>query len=234
MQAALRRALGSARYNAYLAEAGGDPSLAADLYTWNIELSGAWHAHLSYVEVTLRNAIDNELRLWHVQGGHSGEWTQRGNALKVLYNVFHSPLKNARRNALKEADQRPHRHPRFGQAPTHDDVVVQLTFGNWTNLLRPTSGPVTDNHVALWAQCLCHAFPHAEDDDSGRSDVGAKLERMRKLRNRVAHHEPLLSVDTRVRLGESLSLLASIDPSVVDLVMARNKLRRLAKEDPRL
>lgn len=59
------------------------------------------------------------------------------------------------------------------------------------------------------------------------------MERLRILRNRVAHHENLLQVNTTTRLDSSLSLLASIDQDYPDLVMVRNSLRRLTREDPR-
>ena len=48
---------------------------------------------------------------------------------------------------------------------------------------------------------------------------GDQLDRVRKLRNRVAHHENLLSVDIRRRLRDMLGVLALIDPNLPDLAM---------------
>ena len=63
-------------------------------------------------------------------------------------------------------------------------VISELSFGFWTALCsRPYS-------QSLWIPYLHRAFP-TRDWDTGL--LFARLEAIRKLRNRVAHHEPILN-----------------------------------------
>jgi len=48
-----------------MAAAAGTPQRAAELYEWSNKLAGAWHSHIAYVEVAVRNAIDRQLRTWN-------------------------------------------------------------------------------------------------------------------------------------------------------------------------
>lgn len=70
-------------------------------------------------------------------------------------------------------------------------------------------------------------------DDAGRIAIGKQLETLRRLRNRVAHHDNLLEVDVRHRMNGMLSVLATIDDEYPSLAASKSTLRRLAREDPR-
>ena len=229
----LQDLIGPARSAPYLTATHGDPKLAAALYAWGVELAGAWHSHISYVEVAVRNAIDVQLKQWNGQHGGGPEWTAPGKAGSLLHKIIGSAIADARVSAKKEAARRPTGHPRYGHHPTHDDVVAQLMFGAWSRLLML---PHHDPHVRqkkLWSQGLCSAFPQGHSTDSGRETAGRQLESLRLLRNRIAHHDNLLRVNTIGHLNSSLSLLSKIDSSYPSLVMSRNSLRRLVQEDPR-
>lgn len=233
-QSELETFLGPARLTTYLSAAGGDAERAADLYLWVTELSGALHAQLSFVELAVRNAIDRRLLEWNDDQGHGAEWTADGCAAPLLYQLLRKPLRDARTWAVKEAALRHPRHPRHGIGVTHDDVVAQLMFGAWVKLVRPISKSESSApQQKLWVDALCGAFPHADQSDAGRQAIGAQLETMRQLRNRVAHHDNLLEVDIRHRQNGVLSLLSKVDPVLPALAAARSPLRRLTREDPR-
>lgn len=230
----LMRFLGQARLSTYLAAAGGDAGRAADLYLWATELSGALHAQLSFVELAVRNAIDRQLVTWNDAQGYGPGWTADGSAAPLLYQILRKPLNDARTWADKEAAVRHPRHPRHGLGVTHDDVVSQLMFGAWVKTIRPISqSESNDRQKQLWTEAMGGAFPHADQSDAGRQAIGAQLETMRQLRNRVAHHDNLLAVDIRHRQNGILSLLSKVDPALPALAAARSPLRRLTREDPR-
>ena len=112
--------------------------------------------------------------------------------------------------------------------------MAQLMFGAWVKLIRPISASESGApQRALWAGVLSQAFPHADQTDAGRLAIGAQLETMRQLRNRVAHHDNLLGVDVRHRQNGVLSLLSKVDPVLPNLAVARSPLRRLIRDDPR-
>lgn len=218
----------------YVAAASGDLVRAGDLYLWATEMAGALHAQLSFVELAVRNAVDPCLSAWNVRQGGPAEWTARGAAQGDLYALLGRALREARNRADKEAALRAHGHPRHGAPVTHDDIVAQLMFGTWVKVLRPLSdAEASTRQESLWHDELNRAFPYADTSDSGRVSVGNQLDSLRYLRNRVAHHDNLLTVNFSRRLSASLSVLAKIDSDYPALAMARSNVRRLIREDPR-
>lgn len=234
---ALLALLGPARYQTYIDAAGGDHKRAGELYAWGTSLAGAWHAHIGYIEVATRNAIDRQLRPWNANQGvsYSESWTAEGGAAPPLYGILGKLLKDARAGANEDAHRRPMGHARKDATPNHDDIVAQLMFGAWTRLVMQPAGPGRGNErqMQLWDEALHQAFPGADPNERGRQYVGRQLQAIRKLRNRIAHHENLLSLPTVKRLNGSLTLLGMINNDFPDLVMGRNRLRQLAAEDPR-
>ncbi|MDR6972975.1 hypothetical protein [Leifsonia shinshuensis] len=140
------------------------------------------HAQLSFVEIAVRNAIDERLAEWNAAS----------------------------------------------------DVVAQLMFGTWVKIVRPLSPTESPSRQQfLWAAAVSHAFPHAPSGDDSRVAIGDQLDRLRRLRNRVAHHDNLLDVALKHRLNGMLSLLASLHPDYPPLAVARSTLRQLIGDDPR-
>jgi len=232
---ALKSMLGSARFKTYFDAAAGDQDRAVELYLWTSELAGAFHAHLSYVEVGVRNAIDRELRVWNLAEMGTEDWTLDRQTGKDVYELLRRPLFTARDWAAREERERPATHSRIGLGVCHDDVVAQLMFGAWVKLLRPMSvSEGSARQKRLWTAAISRAFPNAPADESGRAVIGRHLERLRRVRNRVAHHDNLLGVDTKKRVRESLVLLAAIDSRYPQYAMARSTLRTIANDDPRL
>jgi hypothetical protein len=218
----------------YMAAANGDLARAADVYLWATELAGALHAQISFVELAVRNALDSQIQAWNVAQGGPAEWTAAGAAQADLYSLLKGSLSQARDRAKSDAAMRGPHHPRHAAQITHDDMVAQLTFGTWVKVLRPLSTTESSaRQELLWKDQLHHAFPHAGSDDAARSALGNQLDSIRYLRNRVAHHDNLLTVNVARRLRDMLSVLAKIDQDYATLAMARSTVRRLVREDPR-
>lgn len=232
-QRSLVSLLGSARSGVYLTAAAGDAARAGELYMWSTQVSGALHAQLSYVEIAVRNAIDPVLASWNAaQPGLGRDWTDEHGAAAPLYGLLKDALSVARKNAVKESQRRPHNHGRHNAPVTHDDMIAQLMFGSWVKLVHSTDG--SPRQAQLWSHAIHRAFPNVQGSDAERIRLGRQLETMRRLRNRVAHHDNLLQVNIRARLNESLSLLAKIDQDFPTIAAGRSTLRRLSKSDPRL
>ena len=227
---------GSARFAPYLREAHGDIDRARELYLWAADLAGALFSTIAFVEVGLRNAMDRKLRAWNDQQGmdYGEDWALRKGAAPLLYDlVTHKSLAVAQNFAREQSRLRPKTHPRRLAAVTHDDVVSHFMFGTWVYLIKPRVWDQPQQCQQLWQECLSDAFPYADSSDSGRERLADQLDRVRKLRNRVAHHENLLSVDIRWRLRDMLGILALIDPKLPDLAMQGNRVRSLVRTDPR-
>jgi hypothetical protein len=78
-----------------------------------------------------------------------------------------------------------------GPAATVGKIVAELPFGYWTFLLG-------NRYEDLWRRSLHKAFPYAR---TTRRNVHWRIDTIRLLRNRIAHHEPILSSRNEVYTG---------------------------------
>ena len=95
-------------------------------------------------------------------------------------------------------------------------VVAELSFGFWTAL--------TDKRYArsLWVPHLCKAFLHRR---MNHKTAHARLDGIRKLRNRVAHHEPIMSRNLAQDLEEVIETIGWICPTTAAWVDETNTLK---------
>ncbi len=175
------------RFSTYLAAAGGARHRALDLYEWNAKLSAAFLHDLSHLEVGLRNACDRQLSAATVPG--DTHWTDPATLRTLfpvvmrgrrgtgrLHDVNKTPRDNVERARLSAAAT-PQAPPLPGK------TVAEIMFGFWTYLLA-------DGHEkTIWVPYLHKAFPTGTD----RNRLNASLAALRVFRNRVAHHENILS-----------------------------------------
>lgn len=236
--------LSAPRVAPYLAAAGG-PTEALELYLWNARMSGALHEGLGLAEVMLRNAIDRELQKWNqVQplsrgGNNSREWVKHpAQPLAGILNPKqrrtghrHSTYLTAYSRAEKDKDLRDPTHPRHGIAVTHDDVVAHVTFGTW-NALLPRQGRngelIPNGQRVLWEQSLHQAFPHHPVPGV----IKFWVQRLHRLRNRVAHLEPLIATDVISYHRTVSRLLRAIDPQVGDWYAGTSNVVEVLREKP--
>lgn len=226
--------LSESRLSPYMDKASHVPDRAWDLYLWATQMSGALHAQMSFVELAVRNSLDRALSDWNAAQGGAREWTLENAALEPLYSHLRGDLNDARKRAKKESDDRSIGHPRKGLPVTHDDVVAQLMFGTWVKLIIPMSSTESDaRHQTLWAGGVHRAFSGTSPASTDRLDIGTRLNHLRKLRNRVAHHDSILEVRVAARLNELLGIASRLDPDYPGLIMRGSQVRRVNKEDPR-
>ena len=141
----LEAMLGSARFQKYYEAAAQDVDRAVDLYRWNTRLAGEFHAQLSYFEILLRNAMDSALRDWNFQECGHRDWCVERQTAGLLYEMMSTPLRQARKRALRESKRRGLR-----TGVSHDDILAQLTMGNWSNLLGEALPVHKSNAKVLW------------------------------------------------------------------------------------
>ena len=97
--------------------------------------------------------------------------------------------------------QRPDSFPKKAAyfQPSH----CRTTFGFWCGILKKHYG------ATLWIPHLHKAFPKKR---LGRYDVQRRLNGIRELRNRIAHHECILHLDLGVEYANVLDTLDWICP----------------------
>lgn len=228
-------ALHYSRMQPYLDEAGGNEKLALSLYRWHLELTAATQQMLGVTEVILRNAMDAQLLTWNSQQGGGPSWLLT-DPKAPLRSLSAGKRKEALSRAQKAADARDAAHRRYGQNVEHDDVLAQIMFGMWKELL-PNHAPGAShtatenkNRARLWEEALRHAFPHQADPDGQLTYW--RVAHVHGLRNRVSHMEPLFGVDVRDIIRDATSLINSIDPDVANWATGLNRVSEVLKRRP--
>ncbi|MFE4467603.1 hypothetical protein ACFRFH_02200 [Leifsonia sp. NPDC056824] len=179
--------IGGPRFQTYLS-ATTEPDEAVRLYSWNIEVSASLWGGFHLAEVCLRNAVND--RLVDHFGGRA--WWDSAQLHHADLAVIRSAHRHLSRSRLGEF------------TPGH--IVAELGFGFWIGLLG------NRYHSRLWeAAKLDSAFPHYA---GRRRDLHTALERLRKLRNRVAHHEPIFNRDLAYDHELLLSILGYLSSDV--------------------
>lgn len=175
----LQRALSSERLSSYRRPSDATDAEALGRYFLNICLCEALYPSLQGLEIALRNSID--LAITYRYGGN---WLSPTSYLLDSYRQNDI----AETNVRLEQDGKPH--------PNHADLVSGLGFGFWTGLLSANyeTGKSKQGHskgAALWPNLLKEVFPHLPRHERTRQRVAQYFAEMRRLRNRVFHHEPI-------------------------------------------
>lgn len=131
------------------------------------------------MEVALRNAYD--AAIVHSTSAGLPHWTRE--PARLFPPVWRTAQNGARIDANRTPREQIERAVReAGPSAPPGKVVAELTFGFWRYL------STTAHHHPLWIPYLHRAFVPG----TGRRAVDRPVGRLHKLRNRVAHHEPLL------------------------------------------
>jgi hypothetical protein len=165
-------ALSTERLRAYALPEDDLPEQRLARYYWNVALSEALLPALCQTEVVLRNAMDRALQA-HVSQDHPGTpWFDVPNILQG--------------GSIRRVQQAKQKIRSRGKPTTHGRIVAELTLGFWTALLNKRY-----DAVVAWPKLVRAVVPHAPNRFKNRARLQTHVEPIRKLRNRVAHHEPI-------------------------------------------
>lgn len=167
------------RLKKYLERVKGDRAVALRLYLWNNRVAAAINAPLSQFEICLRNSISLALTDKSVADGHGPNWhTYRRlkHHNQDVSNYFETTREKARGN-------------RNGFDPALPDFIAASTFNLWREFCKPSYAGV------FWAKRILISFPHISIKSDARTalpEIHHRVDLLLKLRNRIAHHEPLI------------------------------------------
>lgn len=185
-------ALSLERFGRYLAWAAGERGRAIALYGLNTRLSESLYTPLQTLEVALRNRIHIVLR-----EAKGADW-YRGHAGVLL--APHQSEQVAK--AIEELDK-------AGKSVTAGGVVASLTFSFWTAMFGK-------EFEMLWQQVL-HRIAHpGAPKGLKRKHFSGPLTPIRLLRNRIAHHEPILSWNLPKHHSNIMELIGWLSPSAAN------------------
>lgn len=149
----------------YLNEAFGNSTLALELYSWNARISGDFWFPLHICEVVARTSIAEAINnTYH-------NWP---------YNLsFTRQLNKSSSENLQQTIQKLEKE----EKPNLEQITTNLTFGFWVHLL-------TKQYQEIWKKQLTEVWPYVGSDN--RQQIYDKLNKIRSLRNKIAHHESIL------------------------------------------
>jgi len=220
------------RFAVYIEATAGDRQLALVLYEWNAAVSAAFQRDLAHLEVALRNAYDTAIIANTPPG--LPHWTTDP------YRLFPVRWRAARDGARIDANRSPREQieravREAGPAAPTGKVIAELMFGFWRYL------STTAHHHPLWIPYLHTAFAPG----TSRPAVDRPVGRLHQMRNRIAHHEPLLRRNTATgvlslttehlvdRCGDLLTVAESISPELSDYIAATSTVREQIDQHPR-
>ncbi|NLB26502.1 MAG: hypothetical protein GX820_07400 [Bacteroidales bacterium] len=146
-----------------------DLSKAIAHYKSNIFISESFYPLLAVLEIGLRNSIDYQL----TKKFNDREWYDNKDFIKIATRFHIDRISQARTNIYSEKKE-----------ITPGRIISELSFGFWTSLFDAKF------EMALWKN-LRLAFTNCPKSIRKRKTMSSKFNRIRKLRNRIFHHEAI-------------------------------------------
>ncbi|MGK2285501.1 Abi family protein [Pedomonas sp. V897] len=203
----LQNAFSYARLGRYLDWANGNPAAAFKLYTLNSQLSEALYIPLQALELALRNRIHEAMSL---QFGE--DW------LLAPGRCLHERQMQKVRRALEELTVNRKAH-------TPEQVLATLSFGFWTALLGK-------DYEDIWRAALYRIARKPDGRRVSRKSLSAPLATIRKLRNRIAHHEPILHYNLPRHHADTRQLIGWLSPEAEQWCAGCDRFPALYQENP--
>lgn len=164
------------RMSRYLLACGGDTKKAMTLYRYNLRVSQEMFTVISCFEVALRNAIDRELKPLLGADWLRDSVKKNGVFDKSNTQETYSTIKKEYLALRKNNDY------------SHAKLLSVLNFGIWKHMYARPQFNATH-------KCLLAVFPNKPKSTMGnqinQSFIYKDLDNINKLRNRIAHHEPI-------------------------------------------
>lgn len=180
------------RLSTYSALVKGDRVKALQLYLLNTELSASLYGPLQALEVVIRNAMHRKLTKLY-----GTDW----------YDHPKCHLEFQQRQKVQEAkdilarDRKPVIPPQ---------IVANLSFGFWVGLIG-------NKYENFWRPHLYSAFPHVSHPIR-RKDIHGLLNKIKRLRNRIAHHEPIIERNIEEEYSLILKAIGWVCPATSEWV----------------
>jgi hypothetical protein len=169
------------RIEPYLIHHQNDIDKAMLHYKGNILISESFYPLLSVLEIGLRNSIDYQL----TKRFNDRRWYENMEFIKIASRFQIDRISDAKSNILSEKKE-----------ITPGRIISELSFGFWTSLFD------VKFEMTLW-KSLRLSFPNCPKQIRQRKTMSSKFNSIRKLRNRIFHHEAIswnLGVLDRFRL----------------------------------
>lgn len=171
------------RMGRYLAACGHNTKKAMTLYRLNLRLSQELFTVISCFEIALRNAVDK-----HCLNNLGNDWLKTGASPAGIFDNRNCRLTARNINVAVT---------KLSRLYTHNKLVAELGFGFWRYMFAPHQYAATGRNLLGVFPAKPSSTPAAQYN---QTYVFNQLAQINKLRNRIAHHEPIcFQAGTRVK-----------------------------------
>lgn len=243
----LKDALSEDRLTKYLDYASNDWEKALELHSWNCALGASLHIAIQHFELMLRNACARELQT--IFGNDWFNSLPPGNKPAIFSRVWFQSLINRAKECFWccVSNHRKRRQPEIHEYLREEIISVQLRLKQQKR--NPNNGPCVvaalsfGFWVALFSKALDREFynaglyraiPNQPPGKKQRQKFHAKLERLKTLRNRIAHHEPLFHRNLEQAHKLILETSGYINTDAANWIAYHSKFDEIWKNPPDL
>ena len=164
-----------------------------EIYTANMALGEALFGPIQVMEVAVRNSIASQLSSYH-----QPDWFTDNRV-----NLDPGSL-----STLEQVLKRYSSKPKYQTVEALGaKVISELPLGFWTHLF------IKKHEDPLWRRCLRHAFSYAGGPLT-RAGVYDALDNVRRLRNRIVHHEQIIKYPLDQLYNGIITIVTWVDPVV--------------------
>lgn len=188
-----------------------DREISISVYLWNCQLSEAFQFPLHVAEISCRNAIQKGLR-----ARFRNPWYSQVEFTRLLDDRNREHLRSV-------LDDEKEQH---ATRMNDDHVVSSLNFGFWDHLTTKRF------ERTLWLRGIKHNFPNAHADNLTRQDVNDLIQRVRRWRNRIAHHRAIFDKAPERKLTETLTLIEWVCSDTAQWVRDLTGVPEILKRSP--
>lgn len=188
-----------------------NPTNSINSYLNNVALSEAFYPSIHFLEIILRNKISKTIA--KIFGEN---WLELEEQMIPLEGRELENLKEVKTNLTKR-----------GKWLDSDNITAELNFGFWISLFHKKY------EAKIWQKKGC---PERVFPNHGRTglvlrvkEIREDLEKIRKLRNRIFHHEPIINLDPSPKYLHDLIYfyLRSMAPDLVTSILSIDRFNKI-------
>jgi hypothetical protein len=221
--AALERVFSPERLSAYADPGSSDERETLARYIWDRALAAAIQPALHALELAFRNDLARAARKL------TAAREFRVADVPSWLDATPSMLMEHERQKVASAKERLGNDPRRW---TESRLIAKLDFGFWIALCRDSYSDSRGMGPRLWPRALDLAFQRRPRSVTTRAEILHQFDRIRKFRNRVAHHEPIWDRDYVAQHDYVLESLGWISPKVADALRQTSPAPAVFNEGP--
>jgi hypothetical protein len=187
--------------------------MAIEKYQANIILSEAMIPTLNYLEICLRNRVNQAIQKYYCQ-----DWLLNIPPKLLISSQDQKKIVEIKARILRKSKRE----------LSHDDILAQMTFGFWCSFFHRKYDPL------LWhkKEAMKILFPNLARAIRRRIYIEQRILKIKEIRNRIAHQEPIWNNKLSVETVHSMchELIGAMSTDALEMLKEIDRFPRVYKE----